>query len=323
MRIVNFIKNWSLPISMISGVAAYFIYVNIHALDWTHTFMNRIVSGYIQPTLIFCMLFVSFCKVSPKQLKPRKWMLWSLLIQIGSFTALGMIIAANPSTQYKAIIESAMLCLICPTATAASVVTSRLQGNSSAVVSYTCLINLAASLIVPAIVPLLHDTHNDLTFIIAFLTILHKIFPTLIFPLLLAFTLEFAAPKVHAKIKSFKNLSFNLWIVSLAIAIAVTVRAIVHTEESVLTLLAIALTSLVCCLIQFVIGHAIGVHYNDTIAGTQTLGQKNTVFAIWTGATFLNPVTATAGGFYSIWHNIVNSYQLYKKRKEARQSQNS
>ena len=124
MRIVNFIKNWSLPISMLSGVAAYFIYVNIHALDWTHTFMNRIVSGYIQPTLIFCMLFVSFCKVSPKQLKPRKWMLWSLLIQIGSFTALGMIIAVNPSTQYKAVIESAMLCLICPTACAASVVTS-------------------------------------------------------------------------------------------------------------------------------------------------------------------------------------------------------
>ena len=58
--------------------------------------------------------------------------------------------------------------------------------------------------------------------------------------------------------------------------------------------------------------------YDETIAGTQTLGQKNTVFAIWMGATFMNPVTATAGGFYSVWHNLFNSYQMYKARKEQK-----
>ena len=34
------------------------------------------------------------------------------------------------------------------------------------------------------------------------------------------------------------------------------------------------------------------------------------------GYTFMTPVTSVAGGFYSIWHNIYNSYQLYEKRKE-------
>ena len=47
------------------------------------------------------------------------------------------------------------------------------------------------------------------------------------------------------------------------------------------------------------------------------LGQKNTVFAIWMGYTFMTPVTSVAGGFYSVWHNIYNSYQLYQKRKET------
>ena len=34
------------------------------------------------------------------------------------------------------------------------------------------------------------------------------------------------------------------------------------------------------------------------------------------GFTFFTPITSIAGGFYSVWHNIVNSYQLYEKRKK-------
>jgi BASS family bile acid:Na+ symporter len=315
MKFIRFIKDWALPISMLSGVASYFLYVNIHALDFTHTFALKAISGYIQPMLIFSMLFVSFCKVSINQLKPRRWMIWSLLIQTISFTGLGALIIAFPYIQGKVVIESAMLCMICPTATAAAVVTSKLNGNSSAVVSYTCLINLAVSVVVPIIVPLLHETNTDLTFWGSFFIILHKVFPTLIFPLMLALALQVIAPKVHAKILSYRNLAFNLWIVALALAIGITVRAIVHTEESIVSLVGIAIASLCCCLIQFILGRIIGVKYGETVAGTQTLGQKNTVFAIWMGATFLNPVTATAGGFYSVWHNLFNSYQMYQARK--------
>ena len=318
MKYIRFIKDWALPISMLSGVASYFIYVNIHALDFTHAFVLKAISEYIQPMLIFSMLFVSFCKVNIKQLKPRRWMMWSLLIQTLSFVGLGTIIIAFPNIDHKVVIESAMLCMICPTATAAAVVTTKLNGNSSAVVSYTCLINLAVSLVVPAIVPLLHETNTDLTFWSSFFIILHKVFPTLIFPLMLALALQAIAPKVHAKILSYRNLAFNLWIVALALAIGITVRAIVHTDESLASLVGIAVASLVCCLIQFTLGRIIGVKYDETIAGTQTLGQKNTVFAIWMGATFMNPVTATAGGFYSVWHNLFNSYQMYKARKEQK-----
>jgi len=59
-----------------------------------------------------------------------------------------------------------------------------------------------------------------------------------------------------------------------------------------------------------------GRKFDDEISGGQALGQKNTVFAIWVGYTFFTPITSIAGGFYSIWHNVFNSWQLYRKNKE-------
>jgi BASS family bile acid:Na+ symporter len=74
----------------------------------------------------------------------------------------------------------------------------------------------------------------------------------------------------------------------------------------------IALVSLVCCLVQFAVGRWVAARYGERVTGGQALGQKNTVFAIWFAYTFLTPVTAIAGGFYSLWHNIVNTWQMYK-----------
>ena len=67
-------------------------------------------------------------------------------------------------------------------------------------------------------------------------------------------------------------------------------------------------------------GKKIGRRYDDSISSGQALGQKNTVFAIWMGYTFFTPVTAVAAGFYSVWHNVVNSYQLYLQRKSEGES---
>ena len=78
---LTFVKNWMLPIAMLAGVAAYFIYVNIPALNGTHAVVSRLIS-YVQPALLFCMLFVSFCRMSIRELKPRAWMLELLAIQV-------------------------------------------------------------------------------------------------------------------------------------------------------------------------------------------------------------------------------------------------
>ena len=72
MKFFAFLKDWSLPISMLTGAAAYFIYTSIPQLDSTHAAANTIIS-YLQPGLIFAMLFVSFCKIRFSELRLEKW----------------------------------------------------------------------------------------------------------------------------------------------------------------------------------------------------------------------------------------------------------
>lgn len=312
-KLIRFVKNWTLPISMITGVLAYFIYVNIPFFAPTRPYANGVV-GIVQPVLIFSMLFLTFCKIAPGELRLRRWYLWNILIQVLLFAVFSGILMLFPDTPSRVLVESAMLCLICPTATAAAVVTAKLDGNAADITTYTIIINLAVALVAPLLLPLAHP-HAGLTFLPTFGMIIHKVFPILICPLLAAWAVRYCCPSLLKILLRAKDLSFYLWAVALAIAIAVTVKAIVHSNMPVSYEIGIALVSLVCCLFQFAAGKRIGKNYGELIEGGQALGQKNTVFIIWMGYTFLSPITAVAGGFYSVWHNIINSYQLYQKRK--------
>jgi BASS family bile acid:Na+ symporter len=165
--------------------------------------------------------------------------------------------------------------------------------------------------------------------------IVAKVFPLLITPCLCAWLIRYLAPKLHRKLLSYPDLAFYLWSVALTLAIAVTTKSIVHSKMSVGLILAMSLVSLVCCAIQFALGRYIGASYRPRclsakthsdavdmgkavrkVTAGQSLGQKNTVFAIWLAYTFLTPETAIVGGLYSIWHNIYNSWQLRQQAKK-------
>lgn len=317
MDIVKFIKNWTLPISMITGALSYFIYASIPALNGTHALANELI-GYIQPMLIFSMLFLTFCKVKPSELRPRKWFLWLALIQCGLFSIGALYLILYPDTTWRVMIEGAMLCMICPTATACAVVTMKLGGSAALITTYTMLINLAVAVLAPALLPLAHP-HQGISFLPAFLAIIGKVFPMLICPLIAAWFIRFFCPGLHQFFLKMKDLAFYLWAVALAIAIAVTCKAIMKNDGNLVDILAIAIASLLCCILQFAAGKYIGGKHACRIEGGQALGQKNTVFIIWLGYTFLSPVSSIAGGFYSIWHNLINTYQLNKKRKADEQ----
>lgn len=315
MEIIRFIKNWTLPIAMLSGVAGYFIYVNVPFLEPTRPWVNSAVN-FIQPALIFMMLFLSFCKVELHDLRPCRWHLWLLLIQGISFILLGGVLILFHDLPGRILIEGAMVCLICPTATAGAVVTQKLGGNAAHLTTYTILINLIAAVLVPLIVPLVHP-HPGLTFGNSFALILGKVFPLLLCPFIAAVLIRYLFPKFHALLAHYHELAFYMWAVALSLAIAVTVKSIVHSEIDLLYQLGLAVISLITCIIQFYTGKKVGKIYNDRISAGQSLGQKNTVFAIWMGYTFFTPVTAIAGGFYSVWHNLFNSWQLYQRRKSS------
>lgn len=313
MTFFGFLKDWSLPIAMLGGVAAYFLYVNIPFFDDTHAFANELIS-YMQPALIFSMLFVTFCKISFSDLHFERWHFILLAFQLVSFISFSLVAAFAPLTpSLRVVVESFMLCLICPTATAAAVITARLGGSAASLLTYTITMNFAVALVAPLFLTLAHPVEG-VGFVSSFLLILGKVFPLLLFPLLAASFVRRFFPSVQQFIvKSCRNLPFYLWLVALSLAIALTVKSIVHTDLSIFVQMGIAVVSLLCCAVQFAFGRYIGRRYGDAIAGGQSLGQKNTVFAIWLAYTFLTPVTSIAGGFYSIWHNLVNTWQLYRK----------
>ncbi len=312
MRLIVFLRNWALPVSILSGIIGYFCYVNMTVFDFTRPWINGVVS-VLQPALIFCMLFITFCKVSPHELRPHKWQAWLLVTQLLLCGTLVAALCCMHDMKWRIIMECALLCLICPTATAGAVVTTKLGGDAAAITTYTIIINVAVALIGPMVIPVIHP-QDGVSFVSAFLAIMHKVFPILICPLLLAWFVRYFVPSICRYLACHADLAFYLWTVSLAIAIAVSCKVIVHSNVSVFYMSAIAIATLICCIIQFVMGKLIGNGYGMRLEAGQSLGQKNTVFIIWLGYTFFTPITATAGGFYSIWHNLVNSYQLYKYR---------
>ena len=312
-RFHQFLRDWSLPIAMGGGVLMYLLYTNVPLFDGTHDFVSSVLA-VVQPGLIFAMLFVTFCKVRIKELKPSKWHLWLLAFQLLSFIAISLTIAFVPRmpVTVRVLLEAAMMCLLCPTATAAAVITARLGGNSASLISYTMQINIAVALVAPFFLAMSHPVEG-MSLATSFILIMGKVFPLLLLPLLCAELLRKILPGAHKRlVTKGRNLPFYLWLVALSLAIAMTTRAIAHSDLSIWVMAGIALVSLVCCVLQFAFGRYVGRRNGEVIAGGQSLGQKNTVFAIWFACTFLTPVTAIAGGFYSLWHNLVNTWQLYK-----------
>ena len=310
MKLIRFIKEWTLVISILVGVLAYFVFIAIPFPPAVHHFANQTVS-IVQPLLLFSMLFLTYCRINPHDLRLCRWHLWVLALQAGFFIALAIILIFLPAGDLRIILEGAMLCLICPTATAGAVITGRLGGNINNITSYTILINILVSILIPTFVPFVHP-NPELGFVNSSLLILGKVFPLLLLPLISAFLLRFISPSLTEKLAKRSDLSFYLWAVALALAITVTTRSIMHADLKLSTELWLVVVSLISCALQFWLGRKIGYRYNDTITAGQAFGQKNTVLAIWMGYTFFTPITSIVGGFYSIWHNIVNSYQLYR-----------
>ncbi len=321
--LVKFLRDWMLMVGMLVGAGAYLAYHAIPALHGAGPVLEAICT-HLQPVLLFIMLFLSFCKIEPHQMRPHRWQAWLLLIQAGLFLGLALLLVwalrsdaglARRIADARIPLESAMLCLICPTGTACAVVTGKLGGNMAGVVTYTVLINLLVAVLVPLMVPLIHPMEG-LSFGEAFAKILAKVFPLLILPALAAWLVRYLLPKFHAWLLRFPDLAFYVWAVSLTLAILMSTRAIVRNGAGGV-LWEIGVASLLTCILQFWLGRRIGRRYKCPISAGQALGQKNTVFSIWMGYTFLTPVVSVAGGFYSIWHNVYNTYQMYRKRKDA------
>ncbi len=312
---IRFIKDWTLPVAMSVGIVGYFMLAKIPVFAPIKPLLNGAVA-YVPPFFIFFQLLLVFCKVEARDLKPKLWHLWLLLFQLASCLLVVWLLVECPmDATYHEVFEGAMVCLICPTATAAAVITDKLGGSAASLSTYTLLSNLLAAVTVPLVFPWV-DPYEGVTFLTAFLKILGKVFPLLLCPFFLALLLRWCLPKVHGFLSRFHGAAFYLWAVTLSIVTGQTVRSLLNSDASLPVKLLVAVAGLLTCCLQFFLGKQIGGHYRERTDGGQALGQKNTVLAIWMSYTYLNPLSSLGPGSYVLWQNAINSYQLWKKRKK-------
>lgn len=299
--ILRFLKNWTLPLSIIVGAVFY---------RWIGAL------SFLSPLLIFTMLLLTFCRVNVRDLRLHRSHWFLLAAEI-----LGSIAAYYAIAPFSRIVaQGVMVCLICPTATAAAVVTDKLHGNVASITTYTLLCNLVVAIVVPAFFPVIYP-QGGLGFWAAFWQIICKVFPLLIFPFIVAQLLKHFTPKVHHTLASHSGLAFYMWAIALTIAMGIVTKTFIDDYPTLSSIMqnihviaGMLIGSALACTFQFAVGKALGHRSGDTIAAGQSLGQKNTVFAIWMASTFLSPVCSLAPGMYIIWQNIFNSYQLYHER---------
>ncbi len=273
--------------------------------------VDAALEGKISPVLIFAMLFVTFCKVSVRDIKLSPIHLFLVLFQL----------VAAPAAYYifsplgEVVAQGAMICFIAPVAMAAVAVAAMLGANIITMASFTLVCNVVMSLAIPLFLDLFGN--GECTFA----EIFARVLPLLVYPILVAQILRVVAPKVAAWIGERSYISFYMWLILMTFVLARTTNFVVLQIDSIstFTFAALALVALFACLVQYGLGRVLGNMFGDGVAGAQSLGQKNTVLAVWLAQSFLNPIASIAPTAYIIWQNIVNSYQIYRfdRRKRA------
>lgn len=318
IKLKQLLRTWMLAIDILLGVLLYFLGDNYLPNPTAKTMAMHWIKT-LQPILIFVMLMITFCKVEPRSLRLTSWHGYLLILQTLGFSIAAIFITgANPT--YRPIAEGALLCFICPTATAAAVITDKLKGDVAGVISYTILANILAALLIPTAASLILP--SQIGFLNSLWRIMVKVFPMLIFPFFVAWGIRTYFPLILKLLLTVKDLAFYIWAVCLTLAITTSTHALLQSTFPYSTLLSICIVSLVSCALQFGIGRIIGRKHHSLVAASQAIGQKNTVFAIWAGFTFFDPISSLAGGFYSIFHNLWNSYQLSRQTRREQSNQN-
>lgn len=316
MNLIVFIKQWSLPVAIFLGTTIYLLFSQIDMLAPVGDAVGPLLTDLL-PYIMFVILYVTFCKIQMHDMRPRKWHMWLQLIRIGLSCLLVWAISLTTDIDTKLILEGVFICIICPTAAAAAVVTEKLGGSIASLTIFTIIDNVATSIVIPLLFPLV-EKEADIPFLATSLAVLRNVTIVLVAPLVVALLTRRFAPRFNDRVCRTRNLGFYLWCINLAIVTGLTIHNIIYSSVSHHTLLWLLILPLGVTLGLFAIGKSTGRPYGENISAGQAMGQKNTVVAIWLTVSFLNPLAAVAPGAYVIWQNAVNAWQIWYKEKYGR-----
>lgn len=312
MKLITLLKKWTLPMAMLCGVTAYLIFAFVPFLEPAAVFFSPILD-MILPLFMFLILYVTFCKVDFRKIVPVRWHLWVGVFQL-LFVAIivGAILVFEVKGNGLILLESILACIIGPCAAAAAVVTLKLGGSLEEMTTYIFLSNFLCAALIPICFPLI-EPGNGMGFMASFLLILYKVCAILVVPMLLAYITKHFKPlhRFYEWLIGVRDLSFYLWGCSLTIVTGTTMKNIVHADAGVPFLILIAALGFLVCVLQFAVGRYIGHFFKSTVNAGQSLGQKNTAFAIWIAYTYLNPLASVGPGCYILWQNLINSVEIW------------
>ncbi len=289
------LRTISMPVGMVIGAL---LCRQIVAVD---TFTG----GWITPVMIFTMLFFTYCRVDITKMRVTMMHFWLFVAQIVG--AIAVYTLCQPLGQTVA--QGAMICALAPIAMAAVVIGGMLGANIENMTTYSLLCNIATAFVAPFILSWVGNGECTL------MQILQKVAPLLVAPFVAGQLCRLLLPRVAVWVADHSRVSFYIWLVSLVIVVGRTTAFVIdHIVTEAKTEIILAVVAAVICIAQFALGRKIGAKFGDTVAGGQSLGQKNTILAVWMAQSFLNPLSCVAPTAYIIWQNIVNSYQIYKEK---------
>lgn len=262
MNIKSFLDRNALALAMLVGVVGFPLFRH---LTW------------MLPPLIFLMLFFTFCKINPMDLRLRTWHVVVLVVQLAMGVGLYYGIMAigkeaielggdEAMRQWQIIAQGLMLCILMPTATAAPIIAGKLGGSIQNLTSFTLLSNMATAVIVPLFFPVVNPSAG-IEFVPAFWMILRKISPLLLGPFIAAWLLRIlynvhqrkkGTGKTFTLSKRWAVMPFYVWVVTLVILMADLTYTLIHQEYSYWTIGILCVGSLITCLLQFGLGKWIG-----------------------------------------------------------------
>ena len=315
-RVIKILKEWTLPVAMSTGILVYFIFYFTPALDAASAVFNEFFD-FILPWILFVILFVTFCRADFHRMRPCWWHACILAMQLVLvIVCTALIMHYHAPGNRLILMECIICCVICPCATAAPVVTAKLDGDLEKMTTFMLLSNFLAALLIPIVFPLV-DESIDMPFWDAFIALLERVCSVLVAPMGLAYVVKHFTPRLHRIIVSNKDLSFYLWGVLLLVISGATMRNIMNSGTTFGFIVIIGLTSLIITFVQFAIGRYVGRYFHAITEMGQAMGQKNTAFAIWVSSAWLNPLAAVGPGFYILWQNMFNSLEIWHHEKNA------
>ena len=267
----------------------------------------------LTPYLIFTILLLNYVAVDMKKLRLTMLDFWIMLFQI--VVSLGSYYLAKALGASEFVAQGILGGVLCPVAASSVVIATMLGANRETVTTYTIVGNLMVAIVGPIYFSFIGKL-QDLPLLQSMWLIFRRIAPTIALPFFVALFLQRFAPKANAFLCRYKGVSFYLWAAALTITLGQTIDFMfLNGREELPGILILGGASIFFCIVQFAVGKWLGGKYGDRVAGGQLLGQKNSAMGIWIANTYLLPLASVFPALYSIWQNLFNSWQLWKKSR--------